>query len=799
MRASGTDGSVSPGILFAVTKDSATTFWHRVRRRIRRAPKRSALLTALTGVLLYSVSLGVHVVGEFEDRHWDVPAHVYAAPLELYAGVAVSQDALIGQLGQTGHRRVTALSRPGEFVAAPGEVRVWTRAFPFWDGEEPSRRLRIHFDRDRLVSISDESDEPVAVLRLEPLRVGSVFRTHHEDRILIEPDAIPPLLVEALKAVEDRKFDRHHGLDFAAIARAAMVNLRHGEIRQGGSTLTQQLVKSYFLDGRRTFGRKFREAIMAVALELRYDKAALLHAYVNEIYLGQQGTRAIHGFGLASEFYFAKRLDELAVHELALLVAIVKGPSFYDPRRQPERAAARRDWVLNKLAELNVIDEQTANDGAQHDLGVTARAGVALRYQPAYLDLVRGQLADDYSAADLATKGLRVFTNLDPTIQANAERELAKGVERLGGAMTDDAHASPGTAADDGSHAPLEGAVVVTRPGTGDVVALVGGGDATFSGFNRALDAKRPVGSLIKPLVYLAALESGDYNLASQLLDEALDVDLPNGTVWSPQNFSLESHGDVSFVRALAESYNQATVRLGLDVGVDNVAALFQRLGLETAPAVYPSLLLGAVELSPFDVAQLYNSLANGGDRVPLRAVRSVTDAGGQALTRYPLRVVSAAAADAVYQLNQALVQAVERGTGSPARQWLPRELTVAGKTGTSDDYKDSWFAGFTQDYLAVVWVGRDDNTPTGLTGSAGALQIWAPIIATLAPSASFDPGFADALEPAWIDYESGLMTRRGCGDAVLLPIPIDADVPRRPCGVGHTVRDWLDRLGNRP
>jgi len=741
----------------------------------------------LAAVLLYSVSLGIHVVGEFEDRHWDVPAHVYAAPLELYAGVAVSQDALIEALGQTGHQRATTLTRPGEFVATPGEIRLWTRAFPFWDGEEPSQRLRVSFDRGRVAAIADDAGGPIPLLRLEPMRVGSVFRTHHEDRVLIEPDAIPPLLIEALKAVEDRKFDRHHGVDLAAIVRAAMVNLRHGEIRQGGSTLTQQLVKSYFLDGRRTFGRKFREAIMAIALELRYDKAALLHAYVNEIYLGQQGTRAIHGFGLASEFYFAKRLEELEVHELALLVAIVKGPSFYDPRRQPDRALARRDWVLKQLAELEVLDEQTTTEATRRELGVTARAGVALRYQPAYLDLVRAQLADDYSAEDLATQGLRVFTNLDPATQTNAERELAQGLERLD------------AGADEGSHGPLEGAVVITRPATGDVVALVGGGDATFSGFNRALDAKRPVGSLIKPLVYLAALESGNYSLASPLLDAALDVPMPNGTIWSPQNFSLESHGDVSLVRALAESYNQATVRLGLDVGVDNVADLFRRLGLEVRPAAYPSLLLGAVELSPFDMAQLYNSLANGGDRVPLRAVRSVTGADGEALKRYPIEIVSAADADAVYQLNQALVQAVERGTGSPARQWLPPGLTVAGKTGTSDDYRDSWFAGFTQDHLAVVWVGRDDNSSTGLTGSAGALRIWAPIIATLASSASFEPMFAGTLESRWIDYESGLMTRRGCGDAVLLPVPPDADLPRRPCGVGSTVRGWLDRLGNSP
>jgi len=786
-----------------MNKERTTHLWKKVRVRFRRAPKRSIALAMLAVLLFYSVSQAVYVVRAFEDRHWDVPAHVYAAPIELYTGLEFDKDTLAATLTQTGHQPVPVLERPGEFSTRNAGLEVWTRPFAFWDGEEPSRQLEITFDGNRIASIADETGRAVPLVRLEPLRVGSVFKAHHEDRILIEPDAIPPLLIDALKAIEDRKFDRHHGLDFAAIVRAAIVNLRHGEVRQGGSTLTQQLVKSYFLDGRRTFSRKFREAIMAVALELRYDKDVLLHAYVNEIYLGQQGTRAIHGFGLASEFYFAKPLDRLAAHEMALLVAIVKGPSFYDPRRQPERAIERRDWVLTTLAAQGVLHEETANEARERALGVTARAGMALRYQPAYLDLVRAQLGDDYSPEDLATQGLRVFTNLDVTIQANAERELALGLERLAALSAGEADepaepmlseaAVPESVVEE---SPLEGAVVVSRPMTGDVVALVGGDDAAPGDFNRALDAKRPVGSLIKPLVYLAALESGEYTLASPLLDEALDVDMPDGTVWSPQNFSLESHGEVSFVRALAESYNQATVRLGLDVGVERVAALFERLGLDTVPNVYPALLLGAVELSPFEVTQMYNSLANGGDRVPLRAVRSVTDANGEALKRYPLSIRAAAEADAVYQLNQALVQAVERGTGRSARQWLPRDLVAAGKTGTSDDFKDSWFAGFTQDHLAVVWIGRDDNTTTGLTGSAGALTIWAPIVAGLSSTASFDPLATDSLEPSWIDYEAGLLTRRGCGDAVLLPVPPDADVPRRPCGIGVTVRGWLEDLG---
>ena len=828
----------------------ATTLFSAIGARFKRAPKRWSATIVVALLACYAFYLGLRVVTEFEQRHWDVPAHVFAAPQELYAGLSLTAAELSADLAQTGYQQVDELRRPGEYRLEPSGVRVWTRRFAFWDAEEPSRQLAIDFEQGRIVSIHDAAGQAVPIVRLEPMRLGSLFTQHHEDRILVEPGAMPPLLIDTLIAVEDRKFERHHGLDFAAIARAAWVNFKHREIRQGGSTLTQQLVKSYFLDSRQTLGRKLREAVMAVALELRYDKFELLHAYVNEIYLGQHGARAIHGFGLASEFYFAKRLDELSVHETALLVAIVKGPSYYDPRRQPERALARRNRVLQTLAEREVIDAETAAEASRQGLDVTARTGVTSRYQPAYMDLVRAQLAADYSPEDLATQGLRVFTSLDPSAQATAERELAEGLVRLDtrrkeaadlaqGLTSLDAEREDATDFDHGlaelnagpddiaglaaglpqldaeqdeaadeqdadDHETLEGAVVITRPQTGEVIALAGGRNAGFDGFNRALDARRPVGSLIKPLVYLAALESGDYSLASTLDDEPIDVPLSNGDVWSPDNFSDESHGPVPMVRALADSYNQATVRLGLEVGVDKVAALFERLGLTAEPPAYPSLLLGAVELSPFEIAQLYNSLANGGDRMPLKAVRSVTDADGELLNRYPLELLPAADADAIHQLNQALVQVVERGTGKTARGLLPPDLTVAGKTGTSDDFKDSWFAGFSNEHLAVVWVGRDDNTTVELTGSSGALTIWAPIFASLTPAISYDPPSSTTLADIWLDYDSGLMTRRGCGNSVQLPVPPDAELPRRgACGLGlselgQRVREWFGGGGSR-
>jgi penicillin-binding protein 1B len=752
-----------------------------LKQTFLRAPKRSIVVIVLGVMLMHMLVVGIGVIRQFEDRRWDIPAGVYAAPLELYAGVPLDAPGLTASLDGLGFQQVVDVTRPGQYSVETDQVTLWTRAFRFWDRLDPAARYTVHFSDGRLRMLENADGQRTALLRLEPMRLGSIFATHHEDRLLVEPDAIPPTLVDALKAVEDRKFDRHFGLDLAAILRAAWVNLRSGEIRQGGSTLTQQLVKSYFLDGRKTFRRKYQEAVMAIALELRYDKDALLHAYVNEIYLGQQGARAIHGFGLASEFYFGKYLSQLALHETALLVALVKGPSYYDPRRHPERALARRNLVLKTLADLDIVDGKAAAESINRELGVTARSRVGSRYQPAYMDLVRRQLATEYSEESIATTGLRVFTNLDPNVQTLAEKQLVEGLARLQPA--------------DQQAVVLEGAIVITQPATGAVLAMVGGREVAADGFNRALDAKRPVGSLIKPFVYLTALQSGGYTLASTVEDAPIEVVMENGRTWSPENFSLESHGEVSLLQALAASYNQATVRLGLKTGVEALVDTLAAFGIEDRPPAYPSLLLGAVDLAPFDVAALYSALANDGFRTPLSAVRSVVDTSGQPLTRTALEVDQAADPNAVHQLNRGLVAVMQRGTGRSSKTYLPEDLVVAGKTGTSDEYRDSWFAGFSGDRLAVVWLGRDDNEPIGLTGATGALSIWAPMLAAMGSTASYEPAYSADLEPIWIDYDTGLRSRRGCRDAVHVLVPDGTRLRRQPgCS---TVLDILKSIGN--
>ncbi|MFO7285412.1 MAG: penicillin-binding protein 1B [Gammaproteobacteria bacterium] len=717
----------------------------------------------------YAALIGVQISREFEARRWDLPAKVYASPLELYPGRRIAIDGLVAELRRLGYRESASLDRPGRYRRRGGTLDVVTRAFRYGSEEEPSRRVSISFAGATIERVVDAAGDPLPLLRLDPLMIGSIFPAHGEDRLILEPDEVPPLLLDALKAIEDRRFDEHHGIDLKAVLRAALVNLRAGEIRQGASTLTQQLVRSYFLSNARTWERKLREAVMAVALELHYEKDELLHAYVNEVYLAQDGARAVHGFGLGSQFYFGKPLAELELHELALLIAQVRGPTYYNPQRHPERALARRNLILEQLASLGIVSREEAETAAARDLDVLPYAGRSASYYSAFLDLVRRQLSTEYPREELERRGLKVLTTLDPAVQAAAEEAAIAELEAI--------------EASRGGGAELEVAVVVTSPHNAEVLALVGSRKRGYDGFNRALDARRQIGSLIKPAVYLAALESGRYTLASIVDDAPIEIRLEDGRTWLPKNFDERARGEVPLVRALAESLNMATVRLGLDVGLEPVADVLARLGLDRRPPPYPSLLLGALDLTPYEVAQLYNSLANGGFRTPLKAVRAVVSEDGERVQSYPLKIEAAANSADVYALNRALVAVMEHGTGASAKRRLHAGITVAGKTGTSDDLRDSWFAGFGGDRLVVAWVGNDANQPTGLTGATGAGRIWSRVMSSI-DTASYTVPPPPGVELAWIDFDTGLSTEPECPRAIELPIPSGERPPfARACG----------------
>jgi len=725
----------------------------------RRGAWRLLLLAA--GVFLglmvpWVLYLNHQVTSEFEGRKWDLPSRVYARPMELYAGAALNLGDLELELAISGYRRSAQAARPGLYRVAGNTVEIHRREFRFPEGDEEARRIELRLAGGVIERVRDAaSGRELDLARLDPAEIASIYPLQKEDRTLVDLEDVPPLLVTGLQAVEDRHFKQHPGVDLRGIARAAVANLKAGRAVQGGSTLTQQLVKNYFLTQDRTVIRKFNEAIMALLLEYHYDKGEILEAYINEVFLGQQGAFAVHGFGRASLFYFDQPLARLEPQQIALLIGLVKGPSYYNPRKHPQRARERRDQVLAAFAETGLLSAQEAEAARAAGLGITDTPRNRSSRYHAFVDLVRRQLAQVYREDDLRSEGLRIFTTLSPSEQEKAQTAVTQGLRQL---------AARGLPAD------LQGALVLADVTSGEVRALVGDREGDRAGFNRALNARRQIGSVIKPLVYLLALEhEADYNLLTRIEDEPLTLRQPNGSAWSPDNYDGVSHGEVTLLEALTHSYNQATVRLGLNIGVNHLLARLKQLGVDAEVEAVPSVFLGAVELTPLEVTQVYQSLAAAGYSVPLRSVLAVQNAEGSELVRYPLRMLPQTRREAISVLNYALTQVVEQGTASKLPALLGRAVTVAGKTGTTNDRRDSWFVGYTRDRVAVAWVGNDDNRPAGVTGSNAAMHLWAGLFRGL-PLEPVDLRMPDGAAWHWVDAASGRLSAQQCAGAVQVP-----------------------------
>lgn len=715
-------------------------------------------LVALVVGVGFLIYLDARITSTFTDKMWELPAKVYARPLELYVGAELTPEDLAYELEVLGYRKVRHASGPGQVARNRNRFEVYTRGFDFPGESEPARRVTLDLGATRLQGITS-SGAPVDLMRLDPVQIGGIYPSHGEDRLLIRLADVPDALWQALLAVEDQDFYEHWGFSVSGIARAALSNLRSGQVVAGGSTITQQLVKNYYLTPERTLVRKLTEVIMAVLLELHYEKDQILESYLNEVYLGQEGPRAIHGFALAARHYFDTPLEQLGLHQQALLVGMIKGPSLYNPLRNPERAMKRRNVVLDVMAEQGVISDEHALVAKAMPLGLNNAPRIRNSF-PAYLDLVRRQLRRDYREEDLTTLGLSIFTAFDPILQRKLESSTTRVLKAIDGKGS------------------LQSASIVTRFDSGEVAALVGGRKVSYAGFNRALDARRPAGSLLKPAVYLTALERPqDYSLATLLADEPISVPVRGSDDWQPRNFDRQAHGQVPLYMALAKSYNLATASLGLELGIENIADMLARLGVERPVPQVPALTLGAGEYSPMDMAAMYQTIASGGFRTPLRSIRDIVDARGEPLQRYDLQYEREVSLQAVYLLQYAMLEAMKEGTGRGAYRDLPANMLVAGKTGTTNDGRDSWFAGFSGDLLAVTWMGRDDNGETGLTGSSGALRIWSRFMAG-ASQRSLAYRMPEGVEVDWVDSSNGMITGEGCPNAVQMPF-IEGSQPR--------------------
>ena len=762
--------------------------------------KRSLWLVLLVATLLaaaYALYLDIRVRDEFEGRRFALPARIYARPLELHAGLRMPLAAVEEELRAAGYREGAREGESGWYVREGDKLEIAVRPFVFWDGPQEAKRVRAAFSDKEVSSLHDAQGAELPLARLEPLLIGGIYPANNEDRVLVRLDEVPKQLVDALLATEDRSFFSHHGFDPRGLARAAW-SMTTGKGLQGGSTLTQQLVKNFFLTPERTVWRKFTELIMAVLLEVHYDKQEILETYLNEIYLGQDRDRAVHGIGLAAQYYFGKQVQNLSLAESALLVGMVKGPAVYDPYRHAQRALERRNLVLREMKDLSFVTLEQYSAARSAALGVSARAGMGTSPFPAFLQLVQRQLRRDYADADLRSEGLRVFTTLDPRVQGAAERALTRTLAQFDKSKR---FGEPG----------LEGAIVVTDTQSGEVEALVGARDPRYRGFNRALDAARPVGSLLKPAIYLTALaDPARYTLVTPLDDGPFVWKSRGAPDWEPANYDRKFHGLVPLRTALANSYNAASARLGTDLGVDKVLANIRKLGIERDIQPFASSLLGAVDLSPLEVAQMYQTIASQGWRTPLRAIREVTTQDGKPLKRYALAVEQAFPPEPMYLLGFALQDVVHEGTAQSLKNWVPVELGAAGKTGTTDEQRDAWFAGFTGDKLGVVWVGYDDNRAARLSGASSALPVWGEMMAAVSPEALVLAP-PDGVEMVSIDPASGLRGGVSCPGSVELPFAKgSAPEGRAPCSgsadavveaVGEAVKpvkSWLERLFGR-
>ncbi|EOB6260575.1 penicillin-binding protein 1B [Vibrio fluvialis] len=667
---------------------------------------------ALAAVLIFTgIYLDSMIKQRFEGQLFELPTVVYARILTLEPGSDISIKQMRNELDVLNYRKVSQPRYAGEYSASSTRIELIRRPFEFADGPEPDRHVMLIFDDNGLNRIQSlEKRGDLGYLRIEPKMLGMLEKDTQEQRLFLRREQFPEVMIDALLTTEDRNFYQHDGVSPMAIARAMVANLKAGRTVQGGSTLTQQLAKNIFLSSDRTLWRKLREAYMALIIDYRYSKDRILEAYLNEVYLGQNGKEAVHGFGLASRLYFGQPLQELRIDQLALLVGMVKGPSYYNPMRYPERAKERRDLVLKLMMDQDILTAKQYEQAVTRPLDVQKQARIASR-QPAYFQQLSIELKQKLGDAFKSDTGLRVFTSLDPVSQAKLEEAVENQVPILARTAGKD----------------LEAAAIAVDRHSGEIRAMVGGKRTGYDGFNRALNASRPIGSLVKPAVYLTALAQPEkYNLATTLMDKPITLQGSEGNVWTPRNFDRQFRGEVPLYLALAKSLNVPTVQLGMQLGIENVTKTLEKLGVsrdEIRPV--PSMFLGSFSLTPYQVAQMFQTVTNLGKKAPLSALRSVLDLDGNVLYESIPKVSQAVDQQAAWLTTYAMKRGVLEGTG----RYLNSQFgwaALAGKTGTSSDSRDSWFVGVDGREVTTIWLGRDDNQPTKLTGSSGALRVYA-------------------------------------------------------------------------
>ena len=672
-------------------------------------------------IAAYGVYLDQKIRSRIDGKVWELPAAVYGRMVNLEPDMQISKNEMVRLLNATQYRQVSAMTRPGEYTVQANSIEMIRRPFDFPDSKEGQVRARLTFDGDHLETIENmDNNRQFGFFRLDPRLITMLQSPNGEQRLFVKRSGFPDLLVDTLLATEDRHFYEHDGISLYSIGRAVLANLTAGRTVQGASTLTQQLVKNLFLSSERSYWRKANEAYMALIMDARYSKDRILELYMNEVYLGQSGDNEIRGFPLASLYYFGRPVEELSLDQQALLVGMVKGASVYNPWRNPKLALERRNLVLRLLQQQQVIDQELYDMLSARPLGVQPRGGV-ISPQPAFMQMVRQELQAKLGDKVKDLSGVKIFTTFDSVAQDAAEKAATEGIPVLKKQR---------------KLADLETAMVVVDRFTGEVRAMVGGAEPQFAGYNRAMQARRSIGSLAKPATYLTALsQPNQYRLNTWIADAPVTIRLSNGQTWSPQNDDRRFSGQVMLVDALTRSMNVPTVNLGMALGLPAVVDTWTKLGApKNQLNAVPAMLLGALNLTPIEVAQAFQTIASGGNRAPLSALRSVIAEDGTVLYQSYPQAERAVPAQAAYMTLWTMQQVVQRGTGRQLGAKYPG-LHLAGKTGTTNNNVDTWFAGIDGSQVTITWVGRDNNQPTKLYGASGAMSIYQRYLANQTPT----------------------------------------------------------------
>ena len=764
-------------------------------RRITIAGAKLAVALIFT-LAIFTIYLDAKVQQTFEGQRWQVPAQIYGQIESLKIGEQLKFDHLGKSLKLNGYQKVTTVFASGQYAQSANRMIIYRRPFAFPQTEAVSSTegtlLTINIS-DGKISQLFSNDVPVIALKLEPILLARLVPNNKEDRVLIALENTPTQLLDTLLLVEDRDFYHHQGLSPLGMLRALYNNLMAGRTVQGGSTLTQQLVKNMFLTRERTLTRKIKEALMAIIIEVRYSKDQLLEAYVNEVYLGQHYANGIFGFGLAAKFYFGKTLAELNSAKIALLVAQVKGPSSSAPWRNPLRAKERRDLVLRLMFEENLLSVKEFKEVVNSPLSIRKNRRFKTQQYPAYLQLVKqelNQLLPTYQQK----VGIRVFTGFSHLSQQLLEQTVTSQLAQLEQKY---------------QQKNLQAAMVVTDINNAEIRAIVGDRQSGYAGFNRAINAKRPVGSLIKPAIYLAALERFEqFNFATLLADEP--ISLINGAEmsddqaskkadqkgkqWQPKNYDGKYRHQVPLIDGLVNSLNIPTVNLGMTLGLENVANAIHLLGFEEDIVMRPSMLLGSINMSPLQINQMYLALANQGYSEQAHAINTISSSKGETLWQFEAANEQVISTNAAYLMDYALTQVAETGTAK-SLSWRLKNYKVAGKTGTSNDLRDSWFIGYDNNHLVTTWLGKDDNKPTGLTGSSGALVLFSDFIRKRG-IVNKNRIIPDAITLTLFEKETGHAVTSQCDNTINYPAISAGIVMQKSCLKEQADgRSWFEKI----